>query len=128
MGEHSKIVIVVALLASLSGLAKAGASDKSRDEDQACMDRNFSLRDELKEEVDANSKCEMDSDCQVISVTACPLGCYVAVTKKSAEKVRAVVKDLKSRLDPVCQCMYKCSGLPRSASCVKGRCSIEGRR
>jgi hypothetical protein len=92
------------------------------------MERNSSLRDELKEEVDANSKCGMDSDCQVISVTACPLGCYVAVTKKNVEKIRAIVNDLKGRLDPACQCMYKCSDLPRSASCVKGRCSIGGRR
>jgi hypothetical protein len=125
MREGGELLLVMAVM-GLAGMAKAEDSARGRDDDQACMERNASLRDELKEAVEANSECGRDTDCQVVSVTACPLGCYVAVTKKNVERIRTLVKEVTSRLDPACQCMYKCSALPKSASCVKGHCSIGG--
>ena len=128
MKDRPRIFAVLALLGGLSGGTAAGDSDRSQPNDHACMEKNSTLLARLKETLDAGSTCGKASDCQVLPLMVCPLGCYAAVTKKNVEKVRAEIEDVTARLDPACLCEYKCSALPKSTSCVKGHCTIEGRR
>jgi hypothetical protein len=128
MSGRLKIAAVLAVAAALATAVVAGTSDKRRGDDEACLAKNSSLLDKLRETLEEGSKCETDSDCQVVSLMMCPLGCYAAVMKKNVERARQAIADTSARLDRACQCEYKCAPAPKSASCVTGHCTVRGRQ
>jgi hypothetical protein len=127
MTGRQKIAAALALAAGMAMVMAASCSRKSHGDDQACLAKNSAILEELKRTLEEGSKCEEDSDCQVLSLMVCPLGCYAAVSKRSLEKVRAAVADTSSRLDRACLCEYKCAPAPKSASCTIGRCTSRDR-
>ena len=109
----------LAVAVNLAGVGSASDANPSGG-DRSCGDSRESARKAFMDAVQENSKCRRDSECEVVSILVCPLGCYVAVTKKDAQKVRDLAKEMSGR----CECKYKCPPLPERASCKKGHCTI----
>ena len=128
MSGQVKIAAVLAAVAGLAIAAVACTSKKRQGDEEGCLARNSTLLDELRETLEEASKCEKDSDCEVVSLMTCPIGCHTAIKKDNVERARRAIADTSARLDRSCQCVYKCAPAPKSASCVTGRCTIGGRR
>jgi hypothetical protein len=117
-------VMVAGVLAVMAGASVRGA--RAQDDSAAdCRTRNGKLGDEFRAAVAANSSCRTSSDCDVIPVYRCPMGCYAAVAKEHLDEVRAVANDIKQRLDPTCACAYRCVPPPVHSVCRAHKCTFK---
>ena len=111
---ESPMALAFAVL--LNGCSQESGATQSAAAAQTCKNNNFAIREELRAVVHENAKCDDDTDCEIISIATCPLGCYPSVAKENAEKIRVLVREAKARLDPGCPCVYKCMA-PKQAHC-----------
>lgn len=96
--------------------------------EEACIQKNRNVGIQLAADIAANATCKSDSDCEVVTVGACPLGCYAAVAKQNVQKIRPLIAEAVQRLDASCRCMYRCMSPPIHASCTKKKCTISKAR
>ena len=115
-------IAAVAVATCFAGAGLASDADNSGGGEQACMEKAYAAGEDFRSTVQENSKCRTDAECEVVPVLLCPLGCYAAVAKANAQKIRDLVKEISGELE--CECKYKCPPLPKHASCKKGHCTI----
>ena len=96
--------------------------------EEACIQKNRDVGTQLAADIAANATCKSDSDCGVVPVGACPIGCWTAVAKRNVQKVKPLIAEAIQRLDASCRCMYRCMPPPVHASCTKKKCTISKAR
>jgi hypothetical protein len=98
------------------------------DGEEACIQKNRDVGTQLAADIAAAATCKSDSDCDVVPVGACPLGCWAAVAKRHVQKIKPLIAEAVQRLDASCRCMYRCMAPPMHASCTKKKCTISKSR
>ena len=126
---NRKAILLVVGLGIGAGLASAtGASEPTQDDAdfEACRQRNDDVAKEFSSRVSGYASCKVDSDCEVVPIYRCPLGCYVAVARRNSKEVKRVAKEAGAQLDRSCECKSHCQPIERlDARCKKRQCEIQ---
>lgn len=96
--------------------------------EEACIQKNRDVGIQLAADIAAAATCKSASDCEVVPVGACPLGCWAAVAKRNVQKIKPLIAEAVQSLEASCSCMYRCMAPPLHASCAKKKCTISKSR
>jgi hypothetical protein len=127
MSRLFSLIVFAVLVLGVGVLVRASVPDSGADGDP-CIQRNRDVAAQLAADLARNAICKSNSDCEILPIGECPLGCWTAVAKKNARTMKALISESVQRLDPTCKCMYRCVAPPLRASCSKKKCIISKAR
>lgn len=71
----------------------------------------------IKKEINEANYCQVVSDCQMVTESKCPFGCYVFVNKNESTRIGELLEEYESN------CAYSCIEF-KGVECVSNSCQI----